>query len=99
MSAAMRWYGRRGIATMFECMGGIRKAEAATLTSSRFPKIIRRDSTSFTAAREKDKEQGREIHTGATGSLKKDKSLYLYFWENQRSIITHRIQCIRLSHV
>ncbi|KAK9928565.1 hypothetical protein M0R45_025695 [Rubus argutus] len=99
MSAAMRWYGRRGIATMFEGMGGIRKEEAATLTSSRFPEIIRRDSTSFTAAGEKDKKQGREIHTGATGSLKKDKFLYLCFWENQRSFITHRIQCIRLSHV
>lgn len=80
--------------------GGIRKAEAATLTSSRFPEIIRRDSTSFTAAVEKDKKEGREIHTGAAGSLKKDKSLYLCFWENQSwRTITHRIQCIRLSHV
>ena len=63
--------------------------------------MLRRNSTTLAASEENSKKEGREYHTGAAASLKKEKSLYLCFWENKRlwSRIAHSIQCIRLSHV
>lgn len=91
------WMRRWCIATM----GGMRKA--ATATSSKFSEIIRRNSTTLAApATVAEERVGREFHTasGRLGSLKKDKSLYLCFWEHKTwKTICHCIQSIRLSHV